>query len=39
MVDFAMDIYASLYPDQEVPNELMEQRAKVVAELKTLQVS
>ena len=39
MVDFAMDIQASLYPDQPVSTELTDKRTKVVAELKRLQVS
>lgn len=39
MVDFAMDIQDSLYPDQPVPIELTDKRTKVVAELKRLQVS
>ena len=39
MVDFAMDIHKSLYPDQVVPAELPERRSRVVSELKRLQVS
>lgn len=39
MVDFAMDIHTSLYPDQVVPAELPERRSRVVSELKRLQVS
>lgn len=37
MVDFAMDVYGSLYPDQEVPMKLKNKRADVVAKLKQLQ--
>ncbi|MPD05747.1 Eukaryotic translation initiation factor 3 subunit E-B [Portunus trituberculatus] len=37
MVDFAMDIHKSLYPDQVVPAELPERRSRVVSELKRLQ--
>ncbi|XP_018008485.1 eukaryotic translation initiation factor 3 subunit E-B isoform X2 [Hyalella azteca] len=37
MVDFAMDIQASLYPDQPPSTELTEKRSRVVAELKRLQ--
>ena len=37
MVDFAMDVFSSLYPDKEVPKELKDKRVSVVAELKSLQ--
>jgi len=37
MVDFAMDVYNALYPDQEVPADLKDKRLEVVAELKRLQ--
>ena len=37
MVDFAMDVHKSLYPDQEVPPTLVEKRAKVVEQFKQLQ--
>merc|ERR1719446_962781 len=37
MVDFAMDVFSSLYPDKEVPKELKDKRAAVVSELKSLQ--
>merc|ERR1719268_634138 len=30
MVDFAMDVHKSLYPDREVPNTLKDKRAEVV---------
>merc|ERR1719378_128362 len=33
MVDFAMDVFSSLYPDKEVPKELKDKRAAVVSEL------
>ena len=29
MVDFAMDVHKSLYPDREVPNTLKDKRAEV----------
>jgi len=32
MIDFAMDVHRTLYPDQDVPKELAEKRPKVVAE-------
>ena len=32
MVDFAMDVHKSLYPDQDVPKELAEKRPQVVEE-------
>ena len=31
MVDFAMDVHKSLYPDQEVPPTLVDKRASVCA--------
>merc|ERR1719209_2371637 len=37
MVDFAMDVYKSLYPDQEVPQSLVDKRAMVVEKFKELQ--
>merc|ERR1719288_443918 len=37
MVDFAMDVHKSLYPDQEVPATLVEKRAQVVENFKRLQ--
>lgn len=37
MVDFAMDVYQNLYPDQEVPQSMKEKRACVVTEMKRLQ--
>ncbi|EDO29705.1 predicted protein [Nematostella vectensis] len=37
MVDFAMDVYKGLYPDEEVPTSLVEKRVEVVKELKDLQ--
>jgi len=37
MVDFAMDVHRSLYPDQEVPTALKDKRSQVVTELKRLQ--
>jgi len=37
MVDFAMDVFSSLYPDKEVPKELRDKRVAVVSELKSLQ--
>lgn len=37
MVDFAMDEYRKLYPDQEVPQSLKEKRQAVVADLKKQQ--
>ena len=39
MVDFAMDVHKSLYPDREVPNTLKDKRAEVVENFKKLQVS
>ncbi|ELT88021.1 hypothetical protein CAPTEDRAFT_159549 [Capitella teleta] len=38
MVDFAMDVHRSLYPDQEVPESLQEKRTQVLSELKGLTV-
>ncbi|KAL9981461.1 hypothetical protein ACROYT_G010167 [Oculina patagonica] len=37
MVDFAMDVFKNLYPDQDVPEELVEKRTEVVTQLKYLQ--
>merc|ERR550519_2112293 len=37
MVDFAMDVHKSLYPDREVPNTLKDKRAEVVENFKKLQ--
>merc|ERR1719340_516751 len=37
MVDFAMDVNKSLYPDREVPNTLKDKRAEVVENFKKLQ--
>merc|ERR1719208_643924 len=37
MVDFAMDVHKSLYPDQEVPATLVDKRASVVEQFKQLQ--
>merc|ERR1719415_332832 len=37
MVDFAMDVHKSLYPDQEVPPTLVDKRASVVEQFKELQ--
>lgn len=37
MVDFAMDVHKTLYPDQEVPQSLRGKRTDVVSQLKTLQ--
>ncbi|XP_074640553.1 eukaryotic translation initiation factor 3 subunit E-A-like [Tubulanus polymorphus] len=39
MVDFAMDVHKSLYPDQEVPKGLRDKRVDVVEELKQLQAA
>merc|ERR1719296_706237 len=36
MVDFAMDVHKSLYPDKEVPASLREKRTQVVENFKTL---
>merc|ERR1719208_553164 len=36
MVDFAMDVHKSLYPDREVPNTLKDKRAEVVENFKQL---
>eukprot|EP00918_Siedleckia_nematoides_P057548 GHVU01125524.1.p1 GENE.GHVU01125524.1~~GHVU01125524.1.p1 ORF type:complete len:446 (-),score=57.63 GHVU01125524.1:215-1528(-) len=38
MVDFAMDVYRSLYPGKEVPETLRGKRSEVVSELKRLHV-
>merc|ERR1719238_282546 len=37
MVDFAMDVHGTLYPDQEVPQSLVDKRAMVVEKFKELQ--
>merc|ERR550519_1320608 len=37
MVDFAMDVHGTLYPDQEVPGSLVDKRAMVVEKFKELQ--
>uniref|UniRef100_A0A3Q1F5N6 Eukaryotic translation initiation factor 3 subunit E n=1 Tax=Acanthochromis polyacanthus TaxID=80966 RepID=A0A3Q1F5N6_9TELE len=37
MVDFAMDVYRSLYSEKEIPHTLREKRTEVVAQLKQLQ--
>merc|ERR1712029_309822 len=37
MIDFAMDVHKTLYPDQPVPKDLLEKRPKVVAEYSRLQ--
>merc|ERR1719400_1817186 len=37
MVDFAMDVHGTLYPDQEVPTSLVDKRAMVVEKFKELQ--
>ncbi|XP_076039971.1 eukaryotic translation initiation factor 3 subunit e [Oratosquilla oratoria] len=37
MVDFAVDIHTTLYPDQPVPEELPEQRELVLSELKKVE--
>ncbi|XP_068750124.1 eukaryotic translation initiation factor 3 subunit E-like [Montipora capricornis] len=37
MVDFAMDVFKNLYPDQDVPEELVQKRSEVVTQLKYLQ--
>jgi len=37
MVDFAMDVHKGLYPDQEVPQTLVDKRASVVEQFKQLQ--
>jgi len=37
MIDFAMDVHKSLYPDQEVPNTLKDKRTSVVENFKKLQ--
>merc|ERR1711944_302294 len=36
MVDFAMDVHKNLYPDQEIPNSLIEKRKSVVEKLKKI---
>ncbi|RWS13085.1 eukaryotic translation initiation factor 3 subunit E-like protein [Dinothrombium tinctorium] len=37
MIDFAIDVYKKLYPDQTLPAEFFENRQRVVAELKELE--
>uniref|UniRef100_A0A669CQ30 Eukaryotic translation initiation factor 3 subunit E n=1 Tax=Oreochromis niloticus TaxID=8128 RepID=A0A669CQ30_ORENI len=37
MVDFAMDVYRSLFAEKEIPHTLKEKRSEVVAQLKQLQ--
>lgn len=37
MVDFAMDVFKTLYPDQEVPQRMKDKRNDVVLKLKQLQ--
>jgi translation initiation factor 3 subunit E len=37
MVDFAMDVYKQVYPDQEVPQFLKSKRSEVVSQLRQLQ--
>jgi len=37
MIDFAMDVHKTLYPDKDVPQELVEKRPKVVEEFDRLQ--
>lgn len=37
MVDFAMDIYKTLYQTEDVPQDMVERRADVVARLKSLE--
>lgn len=37
MVDFAMDVYSSLYPDSKIPTNFHDKRGHVVQELKKLQ--
>merc|ERR1719242_1039708 len=37
MVDFAMDVHGTLYPDQDVPKTLVDKRAMVVEKFKELQ--
>uniref|UniRef100_A0A3B5AEP0 Eukaryotic translation initiation factor 3 subunit E n=1 Tax=Stegastes partitus TaxID=144197 RepID=A0A3B5AEP0_9TELE len=37
MVDFAMDVYRSLFSEKEIPHTLREKRTEVVAQLKQLQ--
>lgn len=38
MVDFAIDVYKTLYPDQDIPQNLKIKRSEVVADLKDLQL-
>nr|CAG4640774.1 EOG090X0491 [Eulimnadia texana] len=37
MVDFAMDVHKSLYPDRDIPQSLKEKRSSVVDQLKKMQ--
>jgi translation initiation factor 3 subunit E len=37
MVDYAMDIHKTLYQTEDVPQEMVERRADVVARLKSLE--
>lgn len=37
MIDFAVDVHKTLYPDKPVPKEFMEKRSNVVAEFSQLQ--
>lgn len=37
MVDYAMDIHKSLYHTEDVPNDMVDRRAEVVARLKSLE--
>ena len=39
MVDFALDVYQKLFSEQAVPDEFLQKRSKIVAELKDLQKS
>lgn len=36
MVDFALDVYQRIHPDQEVPEEYLERRENVVAQMKEM---
>ncbi|XP_035208159.1 eukaryotic translation initiation factor 3 subunit E-B-like isoform X2 [Stegodyphus dumicola] len=37
MIDYAIDIFKLLYPNEKIPEELLEKRGKVVSELKVYQ--
>merc|ERR1719233_1544096 len=37
MVDFAMEVHKSLYPDKEVPTSLKERRVEILNNFKRLQ--